>query len=232
MFRNNNTKLIRTWRRGIHLEIDWSCSIPGIEIGDFKFSTDTMDKNGWLLCDGRSLSREYFSDLYSKIGTAFGNSCGNTFLLPDCKGRVMAAINGCQRSLGFYTGSEEHTLSIDEMPSHVHTGNTVASGQHNHGVSDPGHVHSQTTNNDDFSSTGGDPPSFAADAGGDRSWNNISRSVTGISINADGSHSHAFTTALTGNGQAHNNMQPTVFIGNVFVFSGTRRPVVQEFPIT
>ena len=35
-----------------------------------------------------------------------------------------------------------------------------------------------------------------------------------------GSHTHTFTTANTGGGQAHNNMQPTLFIGNVFIFAG------------
>ena len=31
-----------------------------------------------------------------------------------------------------------------------------------------------------------------------------------------------FTTNSTGGGQAHNNMQPTLFIGNMFIFAGTR----------
>lgn len=181
------------------------------------------------MCDGRSLSRDHFKDLFYKIGTSFGNNCGNTFSLPDCQGRVMAALDGSRRGLGFYTGAEEHTLTLDEMPSHTHTGTTMTSGQHSHNINDPGHEHSLTTNQDDFSNSGGSPPSFAADAGGPRSWNNISRSVTGISVNSNGDHSHSFITNVTGSGLAHNNMQPTVFIGNMFVFSGTRRPVVQPY---
>ena len=73
-------------------------------------------------------------------------------------------------------------------------------------------------------------------------WNNINAATTGISVNAvgdhahtiatDGSHSHAvtvasvgdhqhtFSTNTVGSGQAHNIMQPTVFAGNAFIFSG------------
>ena len=39
-------------------------------------------------------------------------------------------------------------------------------------------------------------------------------------ITADGSHTHAITVYANGGGQAHNNMQPTLFGGNMFIFTG------------
>ena len=42
----------------------------------------------------------------------------------------------------------------------------------------------------------------------------------GLGANVSGSGSHTHTIAAQGGGNAHNNMQPTLFIGNVFIFSG------------
>jgi microcystin-dependent protein len=106
------------------------------------------------------------------------------------------------------------------MPSHIHTGTTASDGSHTHDISDPGHTHTQTTTNDDFNNSGTNPPGFSADSAGTRTWNNINSSTTGITILSAGSHTHTFTTGSTGTGLAHNNMQPTLFIGNVFMFSG------------
>eukprot|EP00798_Chlamydomonas_sp_ICE-L_P006090 gene6090-biopygen1231 len=43
---------------------------------------------------------------------------------------------------------------------------------------------------------------------------------TALAVSAAGNHAHAFTSGSTGLGQAHNNMQPTLFGGSVFVFTG------------
>lgn len=34
-----------------------------------------------------------------------------------------------------------------------------------------------------------------------------------------------------GGGQAHNNMQPTLYIGNMFIFAGTRSHAVDPIPL-
>lgn len=45
--------------------------------------------NGWLICDGSNVSRTTYADLFSIIGTTYGNGDGSTtFTLPDFKGRV------------------------------------------------------------------------------------------------------------------------------------------------
>jgi len=96
--------------------------------------------------------------------------------------------------------------------SHTHAGTTATIGSHTHTINDPGHTHTQTTTNDDFNNSGGDPPGFTGDSAGTRTWSNISTSTTGITINASGEHNHTFTTNSTGGGGSHNNMQPYIVL--------------------
>lgn len=120
---------------------------------------------GWVICDGKELSRDEYSDLFSLIDTTYGSGNGSsTFNIPNLSGRVPVGIdidgntvsNGVE--LGNYGGEQTHTLLIDEMPNHSHgytapinSGN--ASGQNTIPVG--------TTNNLTYQETepiGGDQP--------------------------------------------------------------------------
>ena len=222
-------------------------------VGDYKWSANASfltPLNGWLLCDGSLVSITTYANLYAIIGTQFGGGAG-TFKLPDCRGRVPATVGQgpglTARTIGNVTGAETHVLTLTEMPLHNHAassdnqgshnhGGTQAAGNHTHGVSDPGHTHSQVTNNDDYNATGGVPPGFVEDNTGNsvRTWDNINRSTTGISINGvgdhthaistDGGHAHNLTVAQTGGHDAVNLFQPTIFIGSIFIYSGVMEP--------
>ena len=193
-------------------------------IGDIKYSLASDDHQGWLKCDGRSMLRNQYTQLFNVIGTQFGSSDGAHFNLPDCRGRVLGSAGSgsglTTRNIGSVVGEENHTMSLTELPSHTHSGTTDSNGAHSHSVTDPGHTHTQTTINDDFNNSGANPPGFTSDSAGSRTWNNINSSTTGISIVSNGSHTHTFTTGSTGSGNSFNVMQPTIFISNVFVFSG------------
>lgn len=224
-----------------------------LHVGEYKTSARAEDFHGWLKCDGRSLSRTEYADLFEIVGTSFGSSTSNTFKLPDMRGRVMGCVGQGQyltnRSLGAIVGAETHLLTRDELPnhdhtataanngSHNHTGATGSNGSHTHTVNDPGHSHIQTTVNDDFNGSGGAGPSFTTDSAGVRTWTNINSNTTGItldsvgdhthSIATDGSHTHTITVSSVGSNVPHNNMQPTAFIGNMFIFAGYKpRPVI------
>jgi microcystin-dependent protein len=194
-------------------------------VGDIKFSIQSSDHQGWLICDGRSLESSQYPDLYALIGTQFGSVDGDHFTLPDCRGRVLGSAGSgvglTSRNIGDVVGEETHTMSMTELPSHSHSGTTETNGFHSHSVSDPGHTHTQTTINDDFNSSGGNPPGFVGDSSGSMTWNNINSSTTGIGVIANGEHNHHFNTDLTGNGNSFNVMQPTIFVANVFIFSAT-----------
>lgn len=49
---------------------------------------------GWLLCDGTSLSRTTYANLFDAIGTAHGSVDANSFSLPDLRGRFLRGVDG------------------------------------------------------------------------------------------------------------------------------------------
>ena len=166
-----------------------------LEVGDIKYSVIGDDHNGWLRCAGEAVSRTTYADLFAVIGTAFGAGDGSTtFNLPDCRGRVLGAIGTgvglSARALGDTVGAETHTLTIGEMPAH------------NHEVNDPGHRHAYQNQ------AGDNGPAGFSDGADNDEYNQFTDYVTtGITLDN------------TGGGGAHNNMQPTEFIGHVFIFA-------------
>ena len=180
--------------------------------GDLKWSIQNIDHDFWLKCDGRSINRARFPSLFDLIGTTYGSINSETFNLPDCRGRVVGCIgngNGLTpRNAGTSLGEETHTLTIPEMPTHNHG---ITDPGHIHTINDPGHRHSYVNNVNDQSVT-----DLTGSSAADESDINQTTglSTTGISVN---SNTTGITTVTSGNSLPHNNMQPTIFIGNVFV---------------
>lgn len=87
--------------------------------------SDSELPTGYMLCDGAELSRTDYSDLFAVIGTSFGAGNGSsTFNLPNLKGKVLTGLDSNDEdfaSMGATGGEKEHTLTIEEMPSHKHT---------------------------------------------------------------------------------------------------------------
>lgn len=51
--------------------------------------------DGWLLCNGQAVSRTTYANLFSVLGTAYGQGDGSTtFNVPDVTGRVPVGANG------------------------------------------------------------------------------------------------------------------------------------------
>ncbi len=77
--------------RGLHVEgkLFDEVGMVSAEIGDIKMSVREDNYEGWLVCDGRAISRETYSALFALIGTTFGSGNGlTTFNLPNGKGRI------------------------------------------------------------------------------------------------------------------------------------------------
>jgi microcystin-dependent protein len=197
-------------------------------VGDTKTSLVSNDHVGWLLCDGRTLNVDDFRHLFSVIGHSFGGS-GSTFNLPDPMGRVpgfVGSSGGNTWIMGDVSGTETHTLTIAEMPAHNHgtdasnnvvgNGLTGLSGEHTHTINDPGHTHSYVNQS---SGVNVNNLTTQLDVADNINQNQTTGSnTTGITINPVPSHQHTINTQ--GGSQPHNNMQPTIFLGNLFVYAG------------
>lgn len=83
------------------------------------FAGSTSPDVRWLLCDGASLLRADYPDLFTVIGTTFGAVDSTHFSLPDLRDRVPMGVGG--NALGTSLGAATHTLTVAEMPAHTHT---------------------------------------------------------------------------------------------------------------
>lgn len=171
---------------------------------------------GWLDCNGSIVLRTVYGNLFNAIGYTYGSFSGSdlSFNLPDLRGRVgVGAGQGSgltARTIGAKSGEENHTLTTSEIPSHSHTGTTDSAGTHTHtsnanggqgSQADPtyGLLTSNTLNTGTTSdSTSSEPNIFAL--------------PVALTINSAGAHTHTFTSATTGGGAGHNNMQPFIVL--------------------
>lgn len=104
------------------------------------FGSDTIPEN-WLLCNGQAVSRETYANLFNTIGTTYGSGDGfTTFNLPDLQGKIPVGLDENDTdfdTLGNTGGEKEHTLTIDEIPTHNHgvqTGNVISTTSGGYGV--------------------------------------------------------------------------------------------------
>ena len=172
-------------------------------VGDMKTNALDTDHMGWLKCDGRELNTSDYAQLFSVIGYSFGGT-DSTFLLPAPQGRVPGFVgqpetNGVidvstnVHDLGDVSGEEIHLLLLSEIPAHNHdlSGGTTPGGNGYTGLG------GYTTS-----------PINRGDGG----------SLTGVAD--DGATGHRHAIASNGGSQPHNNIQPTIWLGNLFIYSG------------
>lgn len=201
-------------------------------VGDTKMGFAALDHMGWLVCDGRTVNVSDFELLFNVIQYTFGGS-GTTFKLPDFTGRV-AGMPGQPlptdtRSPTTYTqgqaaGYQQHTLIVNEMPSHNH-GTQTGTGQpatKYELTSDYTHDHGGSTGiNTGTVVTGGgqttNDTTVTALVSHDNYYTSLTTGTHTHSITPD---THHHTLNPQGGDQPHNNMQPTLFFGNMFIYCG------------
>jgi microcystin-dependent protein len=75
---------------------------------------------GWASCNGQFLPINQNQALFSLLGTVYGGNGQTTFALPDLRGRVPIHV-GQGFTEGQRGGESTHTLTMQELPQHVHT---------------------------------------------------------------------------------------------------------------
>jgi microcystin-dependent protein len=107
---------------------------------------------GWQLCEGQLLPISENETLFQLIGTTYGGDGQSTFALPDLRGRL-PVHQGNGFILAETGGSEEVTLTVNQIPAHSHA---LLASEIAGGVTDPGgNVSGQTGTFDGYQSTEG-----------------------------------------------------------------------------
>jgi microcystin-dependent protein len=79
---------------------------------------------GWALCNGQLMPINQNQALFALLGTTFGGDGRVNFALPDLRGNVPIHV-GDGHTLGEKGGQQAHTVSIAELPEHVHAVNAT-----------------------------------------------------------------------------------------------------------
>lgn len=227
-------------------------------VGDMKMSATANDHMGWMLCDGRSVNVSDYQFLFNVIGYSFGSAAnGEQFVLPNPSGRV-PGFAGTGRDInnstftaimGLSTGEYMHQLTIPELASHNHgVASTIQSSFNNStsveftdisvltsttGVYDSGHNHVYVKTNDNNHENAVSLTQNQNNSGADYD----ATTNTGNANIVDPGHTHpindpghAHTLNSAGLDQRHNNVQPTLFVGNMFIYNG--KPTYGAWPYT
>jgi microcystin-dependent protein len=93
------------------------------ELGEVMMFAGNFAPADWAFADGQLLDTTTNAGLFGLIGTTYGGGVG-TFALPDLRGRTpigMGTGNGLTpRTRGDTAGLESVTLTVDQLPPHVH----------------------------------------------------------------------------------------------------------------
>ena len=96
---------------------------PDGYVGEIRLFAGTYAPAGWALCDGGSLKRSEYLNLFSVIMHTYGGS-GEDFKLPDLRCRVPVHAGAgpglTQRSCGQSLGAENVQLTVNDIERHRH----------------------------------------------------------------------------------------------------------------
>jgi microcystin-dependent protein len=98
-------------------------------IGEVKLFGFYFAPRGYMTCQGQLLSIAQNTAMFSLLGTVYGGDGQTTFGLPDLQGRVPVGQGQgpglSPYDMGQRAGTESTTLTLVNMPQHIHTLNAT-----------------------------------------------------------------------------------------------------------
>lgn len=185
--------------------------------------------SGYCLCDGSSVSRSTYADLFAVLGTTYGAGDGSTtFNLPDLVGKVAIGASNTH-PIGDTGGEENHTLTSTEIPSHTHTipahthehTITATTPKLTHTITQPAFKYNKPGSKNNRSASSGGARMGTSSSAATRSTNFAMSGHTATDCTMSGSITDcaAFNSDNTGSGSAHSNMQPYITL-NFVIYAG------------
>ena len=89
-------------------------------LAELRMMSFVFPPKGWALANGQLLPINQNQALFSLLGTTFGGDGRVNFGLPNLQGRVPISM-GQGHTLGEVGGQQAVTLSIAQIPTHLHT---------------------------------------------------------------------------------------------------------------
>ena len=88
-------------------------------VGEIKIVAFNFAPRGYASCDGQLLPIAQNQALFSILGTTYGGDGRVNFALPDLRTKVPIHTSNTI-TLGQTAGEQNHTLTVQEIPAHVH----------------------------------------------------------------------------------------------------------------
>jgi microcystin-dependent protein len=88
-------------------------------LGELRLMSFDFPPKGWALCNGQLLPINQNQALFALLGTQFGGNGQTNFALPDLRG-ITPIHQGDGFTMGQLTGQAVHTVTISELPQHIH----------------------------------------------------------------------------------------------------------------
>jgi microcystin-dependent protein len=159
-------------------------------LGEMRIFSFAAAPRGWAQCNGQLLPINQNQALFSLLGTMYGGNGQTTFALPNLQNRAPMHL-GSGHNQGESAGEASHTLTVNEVPTHLHVAQASSAGANANAAA--GNVLAVSQGNIYLN------PS------------QTSAQLTPL---------HPSTTASTGGSQAHNNTQPLLVLNVCIALQG------------
>lgn len=212
---NDDTNSAEIYDGSVWADVGYYAGLPLGAI--IAYPSDTAPNDTFLLCNGGSLARSTYQDLFNLFNVnnnlLYGAADSNSFYLPNIQGRTIVGKGGGSFTTLNQTGGVENvTLDINQMPIHTHgvpavtvsgsgsvqsqfqgqAADTQQAGGHTHAIQQQAHSHGvDVRTNRGWISPGNNQ--YLAHQGQFDSYG----ANANITLDSSGVHTHKFTAAGT-----------------------------------